>query len=150
MGADIAAYATFGWIDEFSAAPKTILDQQISNALRNGLRTRGYLETSDMPDFRVGYETIELETTERSNPVRIGFGVGSWGGSSGGSVGSSVDVGGGEEVLLQHQLVVQLVDSRTDEEVWIGTTATFEQHAGAGAIDSVVAELLEGVPSKRL
>ena len=149
-GADVAGYATFGWVDEFSAAPKTILDQQISNALRNGLRARGYLETSEMPDFRISYETFELETTERSNPVRIGIGVGSWGGSSGGSVGSSVDVGGGEEVRLQHQLVVRLVDSRTDEEVWIGTTTTFAQHAEAGVIDSVVAELLEGIPSKRL
>jgi hypothetical protein len=149
-GADVAAYATFGWIDDFSAAPNTILDQQISNALRNGLRARGYLETSEVPDFRVSYETFELETTERSNPVRIGIGVGSWGGSTGGSVGSSVDVGRGEEVRLQHQLVVRILDSRTDEEVWIGTTTTFEQHAGAGVIDSVVAELLEGIPNKRL
>jgi len=148
-GSDIPAAATFGWIDEFSAAPSSILDNQISNALRNEFKKKGYVESSDAPDFVVSYETIEIEKVKESNPVRIGIGVGSWGGSSGGSVGSSVDVGGDAEVLLQNQLVVRALDPDTDQEVWIGTTTTFDEHPGDAVINTAVADLMQGFPARR-
>lgn len=149
-GSDIPAYTSYGWVDEFSGAPSSILDNQISNALRSELSSRGYQERGDAPDFVIGYETIEIEKVKQSNPVRIGFGVGSWGGSGGGSVGSSVDVGGGEvEVLYEHQLVVRAVDTQTDREVWIGTSTTFDEHPADQVIADAVAELMQGFPEKR-
>jgi hypothetical protein len=148
-GSDIPASATFGWVDEFSAAPSSILDNQISNALRNEFTKKGYVESSAVPDIVISYETIEIEKVKESNPVRIGIGVGSWGGSSGGSVGSSVDVGGDEEVLLQNQLVVRALDPNTDQEVWIGTSTTFDEHPGDAVINTTVAELMQGFPARR-
>jgi hypothetical protein len=148
-GSDIPASTTFGWIDEFSAAPSSILDNQISTALRNEFVKKGYAESTDSPDLVISYETMEIEKVKPSNPVRIGFGVGSWGGSGGGSVGSSVDVGGDEEVLLQHQMVVRVLDPETDQEVWIGTTTTFDEHPDDAVISTAVVELMQGFPAKR-
>jgi len=148
-GSDIPAAATFGWVDEFSAAPSSILDNQISTALRNEFEKKGYVETSDAPDIVISYETIEIEKVKESNPVRIGIGVGSWGGSSGGSVGSSVDVGGDAEILLQNQLVVRALDPQTNQEVWIGTSTTFDEHPGDAVINTAVAELMQGFPARR-
>jgi len=148
-GIDIPAFATFGWVDEISGSPNTILETQISTALRSEFLKKGYVETSDAPDFLVRYETVELELAKQSNPVSIGIGVGSWGSNVGGSVGTSVGVGGKEEVRLKNRLTVRALDPETSQEVWIGITTTFEQRPNAAEIDRVVAGVMKGFPDKR-
>ena len=148
-GVDIPALTTFGWVDEISGSPNTILEKQISTALRNAFLKKGYVENSDAPDFLVGYETVELESAKPSNPVRIGIGVGTWGSNVGGSVGTSVGVGGKEKVLYQNRLTVRALDPQTSQEVWIGITTTFEQRPNAAEIDRVVAGVMKGFPDKR-
>jgi hypothetical protein len=148
-GVDIPAFTTFGWVSEISGSPNTILETQISNALRSEFLKKGYVETSDAPDFLVRYETVELESTKQSNPVSIGIGVGSWGSNVGGSVGTSVGVGGKEKVLYQNRLTVRALDPETSQEVWIGITTTFEQRPNVAEIDRVVAGVMKGFPDKR-
>jgi len=146
--ADIPALATFYWADDISASPNTIMETQISNAVRNELASRGYTESSQTPDFLVSYETLEREKVKQGNPVRLGIGVGSWGGSTGGSVGTSVDVGGDDEVLYENQLVVRALDSENRKELWIGTTTTFDQHPDGAMIEGVVAGVMQGFPAR--
>jgi len=87
--ANWASYATYGW----SAAPGVdgndqpllMLDQNIRRAVAGELQRRGYTESATNPDLRITYQTTRKDVVE-SNPVRVGVGVGSWGGSFGGSV----------------------------------------------------------------
>jgi len=148
-GIDIPAFTTFGWVNEMSGSPNTMLETQISTALRSEFLKKGYVEPSDGPDFLVGYETVELELAKQSNPVRVGIGVGSWGSNVGGSVGTSVGVGGKDEVRLRNRLTVRALDPETSREVWTGITTTFEQRPNAAEIDRVVAGVMKGFPVKR-
>jgi hypothetical protein len=83
-----ASYATYGW----SPAPGVdgndrsllMLDQNIRRAIAGELQRRGYTESAN-PDLRITYQTTSKDVVE-SNPVRVGVGMGSWGGSFGGSV----------------------------------------------------------------
>jgi hypothetical protein len=147
-GVDITAKPDFWWIDELRASPNTILDNQISRALRAQLTAKGYTEQPETPDILISYETLELEIVKKANPMRIGFGVGSWGGSSGGSVGSSVDVSGDDEISYQHQIVIRVVDTDTDQEIWIGTSTTFGQTPDDTTINNAVAGVMAGFPAR--
>lgn len=148
-GVDIPAFSTFGWVDEITAAPNTILESQITDALRSGLTGKGYVETSDAPDVLIGYEILEREVTKQGSPIRLGVGLGSYGGNVGGSVGSSVDVGGKAGVLQLSQLTVRALESGSRREAWIGSTATFEPQPDAALVKRVVADVLKGFPEKR-
>jgi hypothetical protein len=118
-GADFAAFRTFA----LGAAPATgtdqylqLLDQNIRAAIADQMRRRGYLEATDQPDLRMVYETTSAEKIE-SSPVRIGVGVGSWGGNVGGSVGM------GSPSVRNYQegtLVIHAVDNAKNTEVWQG------------------------------
>ena len=147
---DISENANFWWVDEQRAAPTTILDNQISRALRGQLTGKGYAEQPETPDILISYETLEQEIVKKANPVRIGFGMGSWGGNSGGSVGSSVDVSGDDEVSYQHQIVIRVVDVETDQEIWIGTSETFEQTPDDATVNAAVAGVMAGFPSSAM
>ena len=145
---DISQNANFWWVDEQRAAPTTILDNQISRALRGQLTGKGYTEQPETPDILISYETLELEIVKKANPMRIGFGMGSWGGSSGGSVGSSVDVSRDDEISYQHQIVIRVTDVDTDQEIWIGTSATFQQTPDDATINAAVAGVMAGFPAR--
>jgi hypothetical protein len=145
--ADIAGYTTFGW--EEDEAPATILDNQIRNAIRSDLVTKGYVESSDAPDFLIDHEAVEHDAVERGNPVRIGVGVGSWGGHVGGSVGTSVDVGDKDKVVQQLRLTIRAVDPDERREVWVGTTAPMNERPDASAVANAIGALLKEFPAKR-
>ena len=147
-GVDITTNSKFWWIDELRASPNTILDTQISGALRGQLKQKGYTEQPETPDMLISYETLELEIVKKANPMRIGFGMGSWGGNSGGSVGSSVDVSGDDEVRYQHQIVIRVVDAKSDQEIWIGTSTTFDQTPDDATINNAVAGVMAGFPAR--
>lgn len=147
-GSDIAANATFGW-ESGAAPPASILDNQIRDAIRGELTGRGYVESADAPDFLIHHETFEQSAVKESNPVRLGIGLGSWGGSSGGSVGTSMDVGGGEKIVQQIRILVRALEPGSDTELWLGRTAPISEQPDAEAVGRAMAGLLKEFPARR-
>ena len=152
-GVDIPAYATFGWqpAGDSTGAPQSILDAHLKSAIRAQLVEKGYREAAETPDFRVGFETAAYFAEKVSNPVRIGVGVGSWGGHVGGGVSGSVPVGREGVVTTQEiQLSIRAVDPRQNQEVWVGTTAgALQQGSDAETIQREVARVMEEFPARR-
>ena len=146
--ADIPALETFGWDGPADVAPVTILDNQIRDALRAQLLSKGYSETSENPDFLIAHETIEHDALKKGNPVRIGIGVGSWGGNVGGSVGTSVDVGEKDKMVQQLKLQVHALDPDRDREIWAGTSAVLPERPDSAAVNRAVVDLMTGFPAK--
>jgi len=146
---DIAAYSTFGWADGTHGPPVALLDNQVRDAVRAELQKKGYTEAAAAPDFLVDHESIEQETVQPANPVRIGIGVGSWGGHVGGSVGTSVGVGGKESVRQENRVTIRAVDPKLNREVWAGTTTTLDERPDANAVNQAVAGVMRGFPARR-
>ena len=120
-GVDLAAYRSYAWQPPSvpnAEAPTTLGDMHIRDAIAKELGRRGYVQVAENPDFRVGYETVAYEKV-KSNPFRIGFGMGSWGGNSGGSVGVGTS---GVDSYTEGRLVIHVYDAKSNREVWLGTT----------------------------
>jgi hypothetical protein len=115
-------FQTFGWTAGGTAdttdAPVQLLDTNIRNAITGVMQRKGYVlaPAGATPDLRIVYEAAKSEKIE-NNPVRIGVGVGSWGGSSGGSVSM-----GSPSVrnFTEGTLVVHAIDTSRNAEVWQG------------------------------
>jgi hypothetical protein len=150
-GSDIPGYRTFGWASATAQAPMTILDTNIHDAIRAQLLAKGYVEADEAPDFRVAFDVSSYETTKKSSPMRIGVGVGTWGGNVGGSVGTSVPVGGGGgEPATQNRLTIRAVDAKSTKEVWVGTTTSdIKQGLDRNAVDQAVAATMKKFPRRR-
>ena len=146
---DIPAFTTFGWASGADTRPAAILDRQIRDAIRVQLAQKGYRESTDAPEILVDHETIEQDAVEQGNPVRIGIGVGSWGGNVGGSVGTSVDVGEKDRIVQELRVNIRVLALSEDREVWNGTTAPMEERPNSDAIERAVACLLREFPDKR-
>jgi hypothetical protein len=120
--ANFANYRTFGWTatgtTDANDPPLALLDRNIREAIAAELQRRGYTEApaGTAPDLRIAYETASAEKLE-NNPVRVGVGVGSWGGN----VGGSISVGSPSVRNYQEgTLVVHAVDTARNAEVWQG------------------------------
>lgn len=146
--ADLGARASFGWADRAGQPPVTILDNQIRDAVRAGLLDKGYVESSDEPDFLVAHETVEQETLEQGSPVRIGIGLGSRGGNVGASVGTSMDVGTGERLKRRMVILIRALEPEDRREAWVGTTAAVPERPDGRAIDRAVSGVLRGFPNR--
>jgi hypothetical protein len=145
--ADFSAFDSFGWAGP-EREPATILDSQIRDAIRTQLLAKGYTEAAGEPDLLIRHETIEKDALKQGNPVRIGIGVGSWGGNVGGSVGTSVDVGEKDQLVQQLQIAIHALDPGEDREVWAGNTAALPERPDSAAVNRAVSSLLEGFPGK--
>jgi hypothetical protein len=150
--ADFNAYRTFGWHKDAdtdaSGQPLSILDSNIRAAIAAELTRKGYAQApaGTAPDLLVDYETARTETV-KSNPVRIGIGVGSWGGNTGGSVGVSSS---GVKNVWEGTLTVHAIDPARKAEVWNGRVS---REVGKGTVDpavvqSAVADLLRDFPAR--
>jgi hypothetical protein len=155
-GTDIAAYTSFGWLASDSPGdatepPLSIPDASLHDAIRAQLVEKGYREVEANPDFRVGFETTTHTEEKASDPVRIGVGMGSWGGNVGGGVGTSVPVGSGRVTTTREtRLTIRAVDPKANREVWAGTTTgNIPQGPDAATIEKAVAATLEEFPAKR-
>ena len=120
--ANFAAYQTFGWTAGASVddtdAPLKLLDGNLRSAIAAELQRRGYTAAvpGTTPDLLITYETASEQKLE-NNPVRVGIGVGSWGGN----VGGSVNVGSPSVRNYQEgTLVVHAIDTARNAEVWQG------------------------------
>jgi len=121
---NFASYRTFGWAPAAGVAgadaPLQLLDRNIRSAVSEELRRRGYTEDAESPDLRIAYETASQQKIE-NQPVRIGVGVGSWGGN----VGGSVNVGSPSVRSYQEgTLVIHAIDAARNAEVWQGRIST--------------------------
>ena len=117
--ANWASFATYGWSPspgvDGTDQPLLMLDQNIRRAIAAEMQRRGYTESAT-PDLRITYQTTSKDVVE-SNPVRVGVGMGSWGGSFGGSVSvGSPSVRNYREGTL----VIHAIDNARNAEVWQG------------------------------
>ena len=119
---DFANFKTFGWAAsgtvDAADAPLQLLDANIRAAIVDVMQRKGYVEApaGTTPDLRIAYETAKAEKLE-NNPVRVGIGIGSWGGNTGGSVNM-----GSPSVrnFTEGTLVVHAIDTARNAEVWQG------------------------------
>ena len=146
--ADFGAYKTFGWEPDTSGQPLSLLDQNIRAAIAKEMRGKGYEEApvGATPDLLLSYEAARAEKV-KSNPIRIGVGVGSYGGSSGGGVGVSSS---GVKNVSEGTLVVHAVDPARKAEVWQGRAS---RELGKGNVEpavlqSTVAGMMHDLPAR--
>jgi hypothetical protein len=119
--ANFAAFSTFGWQEPAGGdadEPVKLLDGNIRAAIAAELERRGYAAAPDgvTPDLRIAYQTTSADKIE-NNPVRVGIGVGSWGGNFGGSINM------GSPSIRNYKegtLVIHAIDSARNAEVWQG------------------------------
>ena len=142
-------YATYGWSPapgvDGNDQPLLILDQNIRRAIAGELQRRGYTESAN-PDLRITYQTTSKDVVE-SNPVRVGVGMGSWGGS----VGGSVSVGSPSvRNYREGTLVIHAIDNARNAEVWQGRVSGKETKGSteAAAVTSAVAAAMKDFPAR--
>jgi hypothetical protein len=147
--ADFNTFKTFGWAAvsaDASDQPLSILNSRIRAAITTELKGKGYEEAAaaTTPDLLISYETERGEKV-KSNPIRIGIGVGSVGGSSGGSVGASSS---SVKNVSESTLIVRAIDSARHAEVWTGrvTRELDKGNVEPTLVQSSVAELLREFP----
>jgi hypothetical protein len=148
--ANFAAYQTYGFPPAPGAgeadAPLLLLDRNIRSAIAAEMQRRGYRESTENPDLRIAYETASAEKVE-SSPVRVGIGVGSWGGSGGGSIGvgsSSV------RNYREGTLVIHAIEAARNAEVWQGRISTRISKGGVdeAAVSTAVAAAMKDFPAR--
>jgi hypothetical protein len=155
-GADIAAYASFGWLSAAdgpgeSEAPLSIADANLRNAIRSQLVEKGYREVEQNPDLRIGFETATRAKEKTAQPIRIGVGMGSWSGNVGGSVDASVPVGSeGVTTIAEIRITIRALDPSGNREVWVGSaTGEVQQGLDAAVVEKAVDAVLEDFPARR-
>jgi hypothetical protein len=150
--ANFSAYRTYGWHAGPAAAtddaPVQLLDSNIRAAIAAEMQKRGYVEAAAdaTPDLRMNYETASADKIQ-NNPVRVGIGVGSWGGN----VGGSVNVGSPSvRNYKEGTLVIHAIDSARNAEVWQGrvskkiTKGSLEPPAIAAAVATAMQDFPSG------
>jgi hypothetical protein len=148
--ANFASYRTFGWAPAPGVAgtdaPLQLLDRNIRESIAAEMRRKGYQESAESPDLRIAYETTSAEKIE-SQPVRVGVGVGSWGGN----VGGSVSVGSPSvRNYKEGTLVIRAIDSARNAEVWQGRIASRLSNGSTepAAIASAVGTAMRDFPAR--
>ena len=148
--ANFAAYRTFGWAatpaPAGTDAPLALLDRNIREAITAEMKRRGYSESQDNPDLKIAYETAKADKIE-NNPVRVGVGVGGWGGNVGGSVGvSSPSV----RNFTEGTLVIHAIETAKNAEVWQGSISgkLTRGSADASAVRYAVSTAMRDFPAR--
>lgn len=153
--ANFDSFKTFAWdtgqgqeAAQAASEPLTIVNSQIRAAIATELRSKGYAEATAgaKPDLLLRYETAAAEKL-KSNPFRIGIGMGGYGGNGAAGVGvSSSDV----KNIKEGMLVLRVIDPARNAEVWNGRVSRELGKDGvpdAGLIRNAVAELLNDFPA---
>ena len=149
--ANFGTYKTFAWdpsqAGQADGQPISILDTNIRAAIASELQRKGYAEAAAgaKPDLVLQYETAAAEKL-KSNPFRIGIGIGGAGSSGAAGVGvSSPDA----KNVREGTLVLRVIDPVRNAEVWNGRVS---RELGKGGppdpelIQRGVADLLKDFP----
>lgn len=148
-GVDLTRFATFSLSPTAGTeedAPLRLLDVNIRDAIRAEMQRRGFREDEANPDLRIDYETA-AEDKLRSSPVRIGIGMGSWGGNVGGSVNMGTP---SVESYQEGRLVIHIADAGKNQEIWYGTVTgkVDRQKLDAASVARAVALAMEDFPAR--
>ena len=148
--ANFSAYKTFAWDPgpDANAQPISILDSNIRTAISGELQRKGYAEAAAgaKADLVLQYETAASEVL-KSNPFRIGIGMG--GAGSNGAAGVGVSSPSAKNVR-EGTLVLRVIDPARNAEVW---NSRVSRELGKGGppdpalIQRGVADLLKDFPS---
>jgi hypothetical protein len=149
-GANFAAYRSFGWtasgVNDATEAPVRLLDANLRAAISDAMKRKGYVEApaGTVPDLRIAFETASADKIE-NNPVRVGVGVGSWGGNFGGSVNM------GSPSIRNYKegtLVIRAIDNARNAEVWQGRVSgkITKGSLEPAAINQAVAQAMADFP----
>jgi hypothetical protein len=150
--ANFNAFTTFGWRNaedtQGGGQPVSILDTDIRTSIKNELQRKGYAEAAAgaNPDLVLHYETAAAETV-KSNPFRVGIGMGGAGSNGAAGVGVSSP---SHKSVREGTLVLSIVDPRRNAEVWNGRVSREIGKGGrpsVSLINSAVSELLKEFPS---
>lgn len=148
--ADFNTFTTFAW-DQGAAAsdPVSILDSNIRAAISSELQRKGYSEAAAgaTPDLVLRYETAAAEKV-KSNPFRIGIGMG--GAGSNGAAGVGVSTPSAKNVR-EGTLVLRVIQPSRNAEVWNGRVSRELGHGGPpdpALIQHAVGELLQDFPTR--
>jgi hypothetical protein len=150
--ADFSTYRTFGWHavpgSEGGGKPASIVDGYIRTAIARELNGKGYVEApaGTAPDIVIAYEGASAEKL-KSNPFRIGIGVGSYSSSGGGSVGVGSP---GTKKVKEGSLVVHAIDPARETEVWRGSIERELGKEGVqpAVVQGAVSELMRDFPAR--
>ena len=146
---NLSAYRTFGWKAPAGGTtdePMRILDANIRTAIRAELTRRGYVETETNPQLLIVYDTAAGERV-KSNPFRIGIGLGSFGSNGGGSV----NVGSPSvQSYREGRLVIHVLDAAENREVWLGTITGRDDNKtpDADSVARTVALAMQDFPAR--
>ncbi len=149
-GVDLAGFSTFSLVPPAGSGagdePLRLLDVHIRDGIRAEMTRRGFREDDGHPDLRIDYETAAKDKV-RSSPVRVGIGMGSFGGNVGGSVSMGTP---SVESYQEGQLVIHVADAAKNQEVWYGTVAgqVDRRKLDAEAVARAVALAMEGFPAR--
>jgi len=148
---DFSDYETFGWYSRPGAdgsAPLSLADSAIRDAISAEMRRRGYVKApaGSTADFLIDYQAARTEKV-KSNPVRIGIGVGSYGSRGGASIGTSTP---GARNVSEGSLVIHAIDPARNTEVW---RSGISRELPKGNVEpkvmkSIVAEILGEFPTR--
>jgi hypothetical protein len=151
--ANFASFKTFGWDAAQSAQangqPVSIVDSNIRAAITSELKRKGYEEAAggSAPDLLLQYETGKAEMV-KSNPFRIGVGVGGYGSNGGVGVGTS---SAATRNVTEGMLVLRAIDPARKAEVWNGRVSRELGKGGTpdpALIQSAVGDLLSDFPAR--
>jgi hypothetical protein len=107
---------------------------------------RGYVETDQNPGLRVAWETAADERL-KSNPFRIGVGLGSFGSN----VGGSVNVGSPSvQSYREGRLIIHVMDAAANRELWFGSIAGSIENSrlDADAVARAVSLAMQDLPAR--
>jgi len=149
--ANFSEFTTFGWAGQdgqSGAQPVSILDSNIREAIAGQLQQKGYAEAvaGARPDLVLQFETAAADTI-KSNPVRVGVGVGGMGSMGGGSVGVSSP---SATNVREGTLILRAIDPTRNAEVWNGRVSRQLGRGGSpdqALINSAVGDLLQEFPA---
>jgi hypothetical protein len=148
--ANFNAFTTFGWrAAEDTRGAVSLLDTDIRAAISSELKRKGYAEAAAgaNADLVLHYETAAAEKA-KSNPVRIGIGMGGAGPNGAAGMGVSSP---SHKIVREGTLVLSVVDPHRNAEVWNGRVSREIAQGGRPSttlIQSAVAELLKGFPAR--
>ena len=114
------AYETFGWYDDpvrdMDSQPLTLVETAIRDAIAEEMKRKGYKEVpaSSSADLLISYQAATKDTV-KSNPFRIGIGIGSYGSHGGASVGTSTS---SVRNVTEGSLTIHAIDAARNAEVW--------------------------------
>jgi len=125
----------------------SLAEQRIRRQVMQTLQSKGYTESADKPDCRIGYHVSNSGSQRRSGPS-VGVGAGGGSGGIGGGLGISLPIGKKGRPGI---FTLDVIDASQNAQVWSGSVDTSFKNAEPDETESqdVVAKVLKEYPDKK-